>query len=214
MNSANERYTVLVVHELKNLIDHLCANGVLRTPKIIEAFEKVDRKNFILDEYAQMAYDDNALPIGHGQTISQPYTVAFMLELLAPKVDENILDVGSGSGWTTALLAHIVGTEGRVWGTEIVPELVTFGSKNLKKYPYKHAEILQAKELGLKEHAPYDKILVSAASEVLPRELVGQLKIGGTMVMPIKTAVWKVVRKSKTRERVEKHEGFAFVSLI
>jgi len=201
--------------DLVNFVDNLVEEGVLKTPAIIEAFKAVDRRDFVSTEYADSTYGDYPLSIGHGQTISQPYTVAFMLELLEPRIGERILDVGSGSAWTTALLAHIVTPRGHVWGIELVPELVEFGQHNIARYANTHVEIQQAKdELGLSEHAPFDKILVSAGDANLPKQLVDQLKIGGSMVIPIESAVWKVVRTGETETETEKYEGFAFVPLI
>jgi len=117
----------------KELIKHLIARNVLKTKAIIDAFQAVDRIDFVPLKYLDEAYGDYPLPIGYGQTISQPFTVAFMLELLQPQKGDKILDVGSGSGWTTALLAHIVQEEGSVRGIELIPELVAFGKKNLNK---------------------------------------------------------------------------------
>lgn len=199
----------------KILVDMLTQEGVLKTPEIIDAFKSIDRRDFVLEEYKDEAYGNYPLPIGYDQTISQPLTVAFMLELLEPKEGEKILDVGSGSGWATALLANIVKSEGNVWGMEIIPELVQFGQENLAKYPYKQAEILQAsKELGLPSHAPFDKILVSAGDTKLPQELVEQLKIGGIMVIPVEEAIWRVTRESKTNTKIEKFGSFLFVPLV
>jgi protein-L-isoaspartate(D-aspartate) O-methyltransferase len=176
----------------------------------------VDRVDFVRLEDRGSTAEDEALPIGYGQTISQPYTVAFMLELLWPRVGEKILDVGSGSGWTTALLAAIVGPKGKVCGVERVPELVGFGRANLAKYTLPQAEILQAgKELGLPEAAPFDRILVSAAAESsVPVRLVAQLKVGGILVMPVGEAIWCVEKLSGTQTRIEKHPGFVFVPLV
>ena len=200
---------------MKALIQHLIDLGALHTPNVIEAFSVVDRKDFVPLEYKELAYDDSPLPIGYGQTISQPYTVAFMFELLEPKKGEKILDVGSGSGWTTALLAHVVGPRGSIIGVELIPELAKFGSKNLAKYDFKHASIEQAgKELGKPKEAPFNKILVSAGGEEVPQELVDQLKIGGVMVIPILDAIWKVTKVSESETNVEKFEGFVFVPLL
>jgi len=197
------------------LIKNLITVGVLRTPHIIEAFSAVDRKDFVLSEYEKFAYEDYPLPIGYEQTISQPYTVAFMLELLQPKLGEKILDVGSGSAWTTALLAHIVGREGRVHGTEVIPELVSFGQQNLAKYTYSQAQISQAqKELGLPQKAPFNKILVSVGSEAVPKQLLDQLKVGGIMVIPIREDILCIQKTSESEMNTQKFEGFAFVPLI
>jgi protein-L-isoaspartate(D-aspartate) O-methyltransferase len=197
------------------LTDDLMAQKILKTKQIIEAFQKVDRKDFVLPEYYDEAYGDYPLPIGFGQTISQPTTVAIMLEFLSPKKNEKILDVGSGSGWTTALLAHIVGTEGKVRGVEIIPELVIFGRHNLSKYGFPWARILPAgKEIGLPEEAPFDKIMVSASAKELPDKLVSQLKKGGTMVIPVLDTLYKVRKLSDGKLKIQSLPGFSFVPLV
>lgn len=200
---------------MEKLVQELVKSGVLRTPEIITAFNAVDRANFVLQEYSAEAYEDYPLPIYDGQTISQPTTVAFMLELLAPQRGEKILDVGSGSGWTTALLAHIVGPSGSVIGVERIPELVRFGQENILKYDLPQARILPASNLlGLPKEAPFDRILVSAAGEALPHELVAQLKDGGIMVIPILDAVWHIIKKESGETETTRYPGFAFVPLI
>ncbi|MDP6387690.1 MAG: protein-L-isoaspartate O-methyltransferase [Candidatus Pacebacteria bacterium] len=200
----------------KELINHL-ENGtrVLQTGALKDAFVAIDRKDFVPEDYVEEAYEDYPLPLGDSrQTISQPTTVAFMLELLDPQEGENILDIGAGSGWTTALLARLVGEKGGVIGVEIIPELVQLGKKNLKKYDFKNVEILKAdKEIGLPKKAPFDKILVSAAAEDLPKKLLEQLKIGGTMVIPIYDEVWQI-KKLESDNDIKKYKGFAFVPLI
>jgi len=212
----------------EELINHLILSGVLKTPQLISAFKKIDRADFVRESLQSEAYEDFPLPIGEGQTISQPTTVAFMLELLKLEPGEKILDVGSGSGWTTALLASCVGIEapkpkvksqkskekGRVIGVEIIPELVEFGQKNLKKYPALPAEIHQAgAELGWPSEAPYDKILVSAAADKVPKELIKQLKVGGTLVIPILNSIWKIDKISDREIAQKEFPGFVFVPL-
>ncbi len=118
------------------LIDNLIKEGWLKTPRIIKAFREIKREDFLPDEVKDLAEVDTAMPIGLGQTISQPLTVAFMLELLQPDVGENILDIGSGSGWTTALFSYIVGEKGKVYAIEIIPKLKEFGEKNTAKYSF------------------------------------------------------------------------------
>ncbi len=198
----------------QELVNYLIKLGVLKTPRIISAFLKIDRADFVLPEQQGEAYQDYPLPIGYGATISQPYTVAFMLELLGPKREEKILDVGSGSGWTTALLSEIVGKKGKVFGVEIVPELVEFGRKNLKKYQLQNAKILKAgKVLGLPPQAPFNKILVSAAASSLPQKFLSQLSAPGKLVMPIGNSIWKIEKNSTSHITQEEYPGFSFVPL-
>src|SRR3972149_2720436 len=121
---------------MKYLIKELMEEGILKTPSIIDAFEKVDRKDFVPEELKDRAYLNTPLPIGYGQTISQPLTVAFMLELLQPEKGNKILEIGSGSGWQTALLAYIVSGERKVFAAELIPELMAFGRQNVATYGF------------------------------------------------------------------------------
>ena len=192
----------------------LIEKGVLQTPHIIRAFEAIDRKDFVPEDLQSSAYSDVPLPIGHGQTISQPYTVAFMLELLQPEPGQRVLDVGSGSGWTTALLARIVGPHGIVVGTEIVSELALYGESNLRKYSFPNADIRLTASLGAPEDAPFDRILVSAAAREVPQPLIDQLNSPGIMAMPAGNAIYRIKKDAAERLETERYEGFAFVPLI
>lgn len=181
---------------------------------IDEAFEKIDRSNFVLPGYEELANFDIALPIGHGQTISQPTTVRLMLEWLDPKLGQKILDVGSGSGWSTALLSHIVGLQGKVYAVEKIPELKDFGKKNCQRIGIENAEFFVASsEIGLSKFMPYDRILVSAAAEEIPEELIEQLNIAGKLVVPVGDSVFEL-EKEKTGVKTIEHQGFLFVPLI
>lgn len=158
----------------RELVEHLIDTNVLSSKNIIDAFYAIDRIDFVLDKFKFQAYEDHPLGIDYNQTISQPFTVAFMLELLAPKRGDFILDIGSGSGWTTALLSNIVGSGGKVIGVERIEELVEFGNSNLKKYNITNAKIeLASEELGV-SGVEFDKILVSASASELPKELLKQ----------------------------------------
>ena len=199
----------------EELIASMIENGALRSPQIIEAFEKIDRKYFIPEEFQDHIYIDRPLPIGKDQTISQPSTVAFMLERLQPQPGDKILDIGSGSGWTTALLCQIVGPQGSVLGLERVDELVEKGQKNLSKLNLgDHCRIEKAgEELG-KPGEQYDKILVSASAEEIPQELFSQLKIGGVLVIPVQNSIFRFKKISDTKVEAEEFPGFVFVPLI
>ena len=199
----------------QKLIKYLKNTGILETSEIISAFEEVDRADFVKLQDKAYAYENAPIGIGHGQTISQPLTVAFMLEKLKPKNGDEILDVGSGSGWTTALLAHIVGKKGKVIGLELVPKLVDFGRANLQKYNFSQAHIEQAKKglLGDPKQR-FNKILVSASAKRLPKELVSQLKPNGILVLPIGTSVFRISKDSHENSDIEEFPGFVFVPLL
>lgn len=197
------------------MIKRIATRGVLRTERIVEALKKIDRIKFVRPEFESRAYDDVPLPIHAGQTISQPTTVAFMLELLQPQPGERIMDVGAGSGWTTALLAELVGPQGYVYGVELMPDLIEFGRQNLNKSQIRNASIIPAKKtLGIPEEAPFDRILVSAYSREIPADLIEQLVMNGRMVIPINHSVIKIDRMSEDEIEEDAYPGFVFVPLI
>lgn len=202
---------------MEKLINQLVSQGYLKTPHIIKAFKKIDRADFVLPEFRNSAEANVPLPIGYSQTISQPLTVAFMLELLQPKKGDKILDIGSGSGWTTALLVEIADKEGKVFAIELIPELCKFGEGNVRKYFSENSRIAFLCINGSKGHtqeAPYDKILVSASADKMPQELKNQLKINGRLVIPIKNSIWLIERTGKNKFVEKEFYGFSFVPLI
>ncbi len=201
---------------MNSLIQKLTGDGVLKTPLIIQAFNKIERADFVPEAIKSDAWRDCALPTFEDQTISQPYTVAFMLELLNPLGGETILDVGSGSGWVSALLAHAVGPKGRVCGIERIEQLIEFSKNNLSKYNFNNLEIIHGDGTkGLKKHAPFDKIHVAAAALAIPMALKEQLKIGGKMVIPTKNNDIRLIEKiSKIKYTERIYPGFVFVPLI
>jgi protein-L-isoaspartate(D-aspartate) O-methyltransferase len=199
---------------MDELVDFLIEKGTLRTQSIIDAFRSVDRVDFIPPESRTFAHMDKPIHIGYQQTISQPTTVAFMLELLGAEKGDKVLDIGSGSGWTTALLAHIVGLEGSVLGLERVEQLVTFGQENLTKQNVTNAHIERAGTvLGKPKSALFDKILVSAAARSFPEGLLSQVREGGVIVLPVRDAIWRIVR-IEHQPSIEKFDGYIFVPLI
>jgi len=178
------------------------------------AFEAFPREGFLRESERRRAGYDGPLPIGDGQTNSQPRTVADMLRLLEVSPGQHVLDVGSGSGWTTALLAHLVGPTGTVLGVELEPSLVDFGSANLAATGQPWASIRAATPgvLGAPDHAPYDRILVSAEPSILPQELVDQLADGGRLVIPVRGTM-NLVRREGEETRVTHHGYYRFVPL-
>lgn len=203
---------------MSRLIHELIRTGYLRTDAIIDAFAKIGRIEFVPKDLENEAEKNIPLPIGFGQTISQPLTVAFMLELLDPQSGQAIMDVGSGSGWTTALLAEIVGENGKVTAFERIPELCEFGKANMEKYGFISRGTVDyhcgnAYD-GWSANAPYDRILVSAAADEIPPAFKKQLKIGGKMVIPVHNTIWYLEKRSEDDFHKEEYRGFAFVPLI
>ncbi|WP_072797024.1 protein-L-isoaspartate O-methyltransferase [Marinobacter antarcticus] len=197
-------------HELSR---YLQQRAVLRSPLLIESFNSIDRKDFVSPGLQDEPYGDHPLAIGAGQTISQPYTVAFMLELLQLEESDRILDIGCGSGWSTALLAQTA-KSGFVTGVERVPELLELARSNLKKYQFDNIELqIAGKALGVPGQM-FDKILVSAAAEELPQELIQQLNPGGIMVIPVQNDMVVIFKREDGSIEQSNFPGFRFVPLI
>jgi len=157
----------------------------VRDKTVLAAMRKVPRHKFVPEKLRMLSYEDRPLPIGHGQTISQPYIVAFMSELLAPKKEHEVLEVGTGSGYQAAVLGEIVS---KVYTIEIIEELGKSANERLANLGYKNIEVKIADGYhGWKEHAPFDSIIVTCAASHVPPPLVQQLKPGGTMCIPVGT---------------------------
>jgi len=202
-----------------DLVEKLIKDSWLKTPRIIEAFKKIKRADFVPEGMKDLAELDEALSIGQGQTISQPMVVAFMMELLLPEKGEKIIDVGAGSGYSSALLAEIVGKDGKVIALEILPEIKRFGEKNVAKYGFiknKRVEFVLADgSKGCLKEAPFDRILCSATVQrEIPQTWREQLKVGGKIVAPVGSSVWVFTKKSEKEFDEIEYPGFAFVPLV
>jgi len=155
----------------------------IRDTKVLEAMNKVERHQFVGSSLEKYAYDDRPLPIGYGQTISQPYVVAFMSEALALDGEDRVLEIGTGSGYQAAILAEIVK---EVYTIEILQALAEVAKKRLSDLGYENVHVKHGDGYkGWLEHAPYDKIIVTAAPDKVPEKLIEQLAIGGRMVLPL-----------------------------
>jgi len=200
------------------LIKELVRDGYLKSPSIIEAFKKINRADFVPESEGEMAYYNIPLPIGYNQTISQPLTVAFTLELLEPKKGEKILDIGAGSGWQTALLSELVGEEGKVIAIERIPELKNMAEKNVGKYGFAKkgiAEIILGDgSKGYPEEAPYDKIVAAAYVKKIPACWKEQLKIGGRIVAPVGEQMTVLDKTGPDKFEQKQYFAFLFVPLI
>jgi protein-L-isoaspartate(D-aspartate) O-methyltransferase len=151
--------------------------------EVYDAMAAVPREEFVPERLKPNAYDNTPLPIGNGQTISQPFIVALMTDLLEPQPDHIILEIGTGSGYQAAILSQLVK---RVYSLEIIPELAEQTSRRLRQLGYDTVEVIASDgSSGLPEHAPYDGIIVTAAAPRIPQALVDQLASGGRLVIPV-----------------------------
>ena len=180
------------------------------------AFAAIDRRGFLPPTQRLRAGEDRPLGIGHDQTSSQPSTVRAMLALLDVHEGHRVLDVGAGSGWTTALLGRLVGPTGLVVGVERVPELATWGAANVARHdmPWATERLTAPDELGVPDEGPYDRILVSARADDLPQELVDQLGAPGRLVIPVRSRMLVVDRRSDGSTTTTAQGWYSFVPLI
>ncbi len=199
----------------EQLIESLRVRGF--NEEIVRAFSRVPRENFIPSELKQEAYEDTALPIGKGQTISQPYTIAVMLSLLELKKSQKVLEVGSGCGYVLALLSEMVGNGGKVFGVEIIKELAENAEKNLSGY--RNVRVYNKNGFyGLPEEAPFDRILISAAVAKIPEPLIEQLKEDGIIVAPVGPPYEQTITAYKKHNKklsiIKAIPGFIFVPFV
>ncbi len=183
-------------------------------PAIIEAMKRVDRSIFIPEPYKGDAYLNYPQPIGEGQTISQPYTVAYMIQLLSLERGNKVLEVGAGSGYNAAIMSELVGRDGRIVSLEVVPNLVDRARRNLSLAEIENVEVVHRNgRNGYPDESPYDRIIVTAGTREIPDALLDQLKKKGVMVIPISVDGYQVmtrVLKEKPLE-ITRHGRFRFV---
>lgn len=191
----------------------LAARGI-KDPKVLEAMKKVPRHMFVPDNMLSHAYSDEPLPIGEGQTISQPYIVAYMTEVLALKGGERVLEIGTGSGYQTAILAEIAQ---QVFTVELVDALSHRAQKSLEKLKYTNILYkIGDGTFGWKERAPFDAIMVTAAPDKVPHSLEEQLKISGRMIIPVGSAIQELVFVARGKKKFKRKKllPVRFVPLI
>jgi len=196
------------------LFSHL--SWEIQDERVIEAMQRVPREEFVPLAQRDSAYEDRPLSIGHGQTISQPFIVALMIQALGLKESDKVLEVGAGSGYVSAILGQLAA---HVVGVEIIPELAELASATLDRLDYRNVEIHVAprSSLGWLPEAPYDAIIVSAGAPAVPAMLLGQLKWNGRMVIPVGSRfqqnLLRILRKPEGDE-IEDMGGCFFVPLI
>lgn len=189
----------------------------LDAPKVFLAMLQIPREEFVAKRYRKIVYEDRPISIGCGQTISQPYTIAFMTKLLGLKGDEKVLEIGTGSGYQAAILSLLAK---EVYTIEIVEKLANKAKTRLKKLSFRNLQVKAGRgERGWKEKAPFDAILVTAGIEgQVPRVLFSQLKPGGVLVAPVGKGYDKVmtkfIKEKGGRIRKEKHGIFHFVPFV
>lgn len=183
--------------------------------KVTEAIKVIRRVDFLPPQSKTLAALDIPLSIGYGQTNSQPTTVRLMLEWLNLKPGLKVLDIGSGSGWSTALIAHLVEPAGTVYAVEKIPELIEFGRRNCHDIGLTNAEFFPTgNEIGLPQHAPFDRILISANAEKFPDKIMDQLKVNGKIVVPVNGIIYEVTKLPRGKNKTLEHPGFIFVPLV
>lgn len=200
---------------LRNQLVKLIAQKGIKSKEVLEAMTRIPRHLFMDSALEAHAYEDKAFPIASNQTISQPYTVAFQTELLELKKDDKILEVGTGSGYQTAVLIEI-GV--KVYTIERQNELYKIAKRFLPKLGYRSKYMSFGDGYkGLPEYAPFDGIIVTAGAPIVPKDLLSQLKIGGKLVIPVGESIQimtVITRKSKTAFSKKEYGEFRFVPLL
>jgi len=192
----------------------LAARGI-KSDKVLDAFRKVPREKFVSEKFAPSAYADHPLPIGEGQTISQPYMVALMTECLELTGKEKVLEIGAGSGYQAAILAELTK---EVYSVERIPSLAKFAKKNLDNLGYLNVKIkIGDGTLGWEELSPFDRIIVTAGAPKIPQSLINQLNVKGKIVIPVSSdfgQMLTLIEKENDKLSTTNICGCVFVPLI
>ncbi|MCX7716270.1 MAG: protein-L-isoaspartate(D-aspartate) O-methyltransferase [Endomicrobia bacterium] len=197
MNNFDEFYKKRI-----QMVETQLKNRDIVDKRVLDTMAKVERHKFVPEEYRHLAYIDEPLPIGFEQTISQPYIVALMTQLLELKGDEKVLEIGTGSGYQAAILAELCK---EVYTIEIIPELGKRAEKLLKELGYKNIFVkIGDGYLGWEEYAPFDRIIVTCAPDHIPQPLIDQLKEGGKMVIPVGEVLQELVVVEKKKDKILK----------
>jgi protein-L-isoaspartate(D-aspartate) O-methyltransferase len=201
--------------ERKAMVEYQIAARGIRDQRLLAAMQEIPRHLFIPPPYDRAAYDDNPLPIGNGQTISQPYIVAVMTELIHPKATDNVLEIGAGSGYQAAILSRLVR---RLTTIERITSVADLARNNLNSLGINNVVVIEGDgTLGYPDNAPYDGILITAATPDVPQPLIEQLADGGTLVAPVGGRdvqdLITLHKRGKSFERVSQG-GVRFVPLI
>ncbi len=210
------------------LVEELTELGYLKSQSLIDSFLAIDRKDFVPESLLEFAYYNEPLPIGNDQTISQPLTVAFMLELLDLKAGDKVLEIGSGSGWQTSLIAKMVEYSGGIaedkdgrYGVislERIDSLAQMAINNVSKYGFVERGVVKIINFdgtkGYETEAPFDKIIASASGKEIPQAWKDQLVIGGKIVTPVEESIVVLDKTGKNEFQKREFHGFAFVPLI
>ena len=201
----------------QKLIEYWISSGIIKDKRVIEAFKKIPRELFIKPNQKSEAYGDYPLPIGGGQTISQPTTVMLMTESLELKKGDKVLEVGAGSGYQAAIISEIIGKNGKIISAEIIKGLAGFAQKNIEKLKLNNVSVINHDgSNGYEKEAPYDKIIITAACQRIPKPLINQLKENGIIAAPVGDLLEQAMIKGtkKNGRLIEETLGnFMFVPL-
>ena len=206
----------LALADARRMVERQLRPRGIRDERVLSAMAKVPRHAFVPVTEQRGAYDDTPLPIGHGQTISQPYIVAFMTEALRLSPDDVVLEIGTGCGYQAAVLGELVRD---VYSIELVPELAERARRTLEAEGYRNVHVRAGDGYrGWPDHAPFSKIIVTAAPDVVPAALVDQLAVGGTMILPVGPQFGdqelRIIRKTEQGLVTEHSLAVRFVPMV